>query len=54
MMILSVVQIIHIQENIKVVLIINLVKKKDAVYEFIKSILNDYNYCRKVINKCFL
>ena len=41
------------------VLIINLVKKivlyrgKDAVYEFIKSILNEYNYCRKVIKKCF-
>ena len=26
---------------------------KDAVYEFIKSILNEYSYCRKVMKKCF-
>ena len=26
---------------------------KDAVYEFIKSILNEYNYCRKVMKICF-
>ena len=26
---------------------------KDVVYEFNKSILNEYNYCRKVMKKCF-
>ena len=37
----------------------NLVKKlvlyrgKDVVYEFIKSILNEYNYCRKIVKKYF-
>ena len=30
-----------------------LYRGKDAVYEFIKSILNEYNYCRKVMKKCF-
>ena len=40
-------------------LIINLVKKlfytegKNAVFKFIKSILNEYNYCRKIMRKCF-
>ena len=70
MMILSVVQIVNIQKNIKIifptvllikrfVLIINLVKKivfhrgKDAVYEFIKSILKEYNHCRSVVEKHF-
>ena len=28
-------------------------KGKDAAYEFIKSILNEYNHCRKVMKKCF-
>ena len=26
---------------------------KDVVYKFIKSILNQYNYCRKVVKKYF-
>ena len=26
---------------------------KNTVYKFIKSILNEYNYCRKVIKKHF-
>ena len=26
---------------------------KDAVYKFVKSILSEYNYCRKVIKKHF-
>ena len=30
-----------------------LYRGKDAVYEFIKSILNENNYCRKVMKKCF-
>ena len=30
-----------------------LYRGKDAVYEFIKSILNEYNYCRKVMKKSF-
>ena len=30
-----------------------LYRGKDAFYEFIKSILNEYNYCRKVMKKCF-
>ena len=30
-----------------------LYRGKDAVYEFIKSILNEYNYCRKVMKKRF-
>ena len=40
-------------------LIINLVRKlfcireKNAVNEFIKSSLNEYNYCRKVMRKHF-
>ena len=55
------------QENIKIiflavlliklfVLTINsvvLYRGKKAVYKFIKSILNEYNYCRKVIKKHF-
>ena len=70
MVILSVIQIVHIQENIKndvpcsfaykVVCVDNkfskkivLYRGKDAVYEFIKSILNEYNYCKKVTKNCF-
>ena len=30
-----------------------LYRGKDAVYEFVKSILNECNYCRKVMKKCF-
>ena len=30
-----------------------LYREKDAVYEFIKSIFNEYNYCRRVMKKCF-
>ena len=30
-----------------------LYRGKDAVYEFIKSILKDYNYCRSVVKKHF-
>ena len=30
-----------------------LYRGKDAVYEFINSILNEYNYCRKVMKKSF-
>ena len=30
-----------------------LYRGKNAVYKFIKSILNEYNYCRKVIKKYF-
>ena len=30
-----------------------LYREKDAVYQFIKSILNECNYCRKVMKKCF-
>ena len=32
---------------------IHFYRGKDAVYEFIKSILNEYNYCRKVMKRCF-
>ena len=41
------------------VLIINLVKiyffteEKNVVYKFIKAILEEYNYCRKMIKKHF-
>ena len=59
--------IVHIQENIKIIFLAYkvvcvenkfskkfvLYKGKDAVYEFITSILNKYNYCRKVMKKCF-
>ena len=30
-----------------------LYRGKDAVCEFIKSILNEFNYCRNVMKKCF-
>ena len=39
--------------NNKFIKKIALYRGKDAVYEFIKSILNEYNYCRKVMKKCF-
>ena len=32
---------------------INLYRGKDAAYEFIKSILNEDNYCKNLINKYF-
>ena len=35
--------------SIKIVLY----RGKDAVYEFVKSILNEYNYCGKVMKNCF-
>ena len=30
-----------------------LYRGKDAVYDFIKSVLNEYNFCRKVMRKYF-
>ena len=63
MLILSViVQIVHIQNHVpcsfanKVVCVDNKFSKKIVFYrgkDAVKSILNEYNYCRKVMKKCF-
>ena len=63
MLILSViVQIVHIQNHgpcsfaNKVVYVDNKFSKKIVFYrgkDAVKSILNEYNYCRKVMKKCF-
>ena len=59
MILLRVVQIVHTQKNIKIIFLVCIDNKfskkfvlyrgKGAVYKFIKSILSEYNYCRKVI-----
>ena len=43
--------IVHIQENIKTTFLVVLYRGKDAVYRFIKSIISEYNYCRKMTKK---
>ena len=67
MTLLSANQIVHTQENIKIIFLaykvvctdnkfskkVVLYRGKNAVYKLIKSVLNEYNYCRIVIKKHF-
>ena len=67
---LSIVLIVHTQENIKIIILasfayklvcvddkfsekIVLYRGKDAVYQYIKSSLKEYNYCKSVVKKHF-